>query len=383
MTQFHNIFKIFRGDRNTWILIFAFIVLAGIADFSISFLLTRQYRNEQKVSITLELATARARLEEHIGKNLSLIYGMGAHISIRPDVDHDEFSALAQVLMKRGSSLKNIAAAPDFVIQYVYPLEGNRKIIGLDYRKMPDQWDRALAAKETGQIAVAGPINLFQGGHGLIVRVPVYKNTDGSFWGLVSSVIDLDILMQQIKFEKIGIRMDLAIRGKDGQGAQGDTFWGDSALFDVDVGAVLMSVVLPTGSWQMAAVPQNGWANNSPYDWLVHLFVFLIALFGGMIAIQRNRSTQVLIENEKRLKAMSEASHDALIMIDSDDIISFWNPSAETMFGFQESEVIGKKLHEIIILPDEMEKSSCRTRKVFSNGPWSGGWHYFGIGGNS
>ena len=368
MTIFHKIFKTFQSDKNIGITVSIFVIMALVADFLLNYLAAYQYRNDQKVTVTLELATARARLEEHVGKNLSLIYGMGAHISIRPDVAHDEFDALAQVLMKQGNALKNIAAAPDFVIQYVYPLEGNRKIIGLDYRKVPDQWDRALAAKETGQMAVAGPINLFQGGRGLIARVPIYKKIDGSFWGLISSVIDLDVLMQQIEFEKIDSRIQLAIRGKDGHGAQGDTFWGDAALFGDDVEAVLMSVTLPTGSWQMAAVPQNGWANYSSHRWLIHLVVFLIAVFGGMTAIQRNRSRQILIESEKRLKAMSEASHDALIMIDSDDIISFWNPSAEAMFGYQESEVIGKKLHEIIILSDEIKNAHVGLDKFSQTG---------------
>lgn len=360
--------EMFKKNKNIWIIVLIFVATAIVADVVLNYFSIRQYRNDQTVSVTLELATARARLEERIGNSLSLIYGMGAHISIRPDLRQDEFNALAHALMKHGSSLKNMAAAPDFVIQYVYPLEGNRKIIGLDYRKVPDQWDRALAAKESGQMAIAGPLNLVQGGLGLIARVPIYRDRDGTFWGLVSSVIDLDVLMEQIEFEKIDRRIALAIRGKDGKGAQGDTFWGDPRLFDPDSQSVFMSVSLPTGSWQMAAQPENGWAKISPHHWLIHLFICLITTLGCMVAILRHKSRQALIESEKRLKAMSVASHDALIMIDSEDTITFWNRSAEVMFGYRDAEVIGKKLHEIIVLPDDKQYAEVGLRHFAGSG---------------
>jgi diguanylate cyclase (GGDEF)-like protein len=101
----------------------------------------------------------------------------------------------------------------------------------------------------------AGPINLVQGGVGIVNRIPiVFSQPDASphYWGLASVAIDPRPI-----FERVGIRVDggevrYALRGRDGRGAQGDVILGDAGLFD-DPGAVLMDVIIPGGSWQLAA----------------------------------------------------------------------------------------------------------------------------------
>jgi diguanylate cyclase (GGDEF)-like protein/PAS domain S-box-containing protein len=64
-------------------------------------------------------------------------------------------------------------------------------------------------------------------------------------------------------------------------------------------------------------------------------------------------SGKVLAENELRardamLQAMSEAAHDALIVIDSSDTIVLWNKAAEAMFGYGKVEVLGRKFHDLV-----------------------------------
>ena len=55
---------------------------------------------------------------------------------------------------------------------------------------------------------------------------------------------------------------------------------------------------------------------------------------------------------EATMRAMSEASLDAVIMIDSRDRVLFWNPAAERMFGYTRSEMLGTPLHARIIQPE-------------------------------
>ena len=56
---------------------------------------------------------------------------------------------------------------------------------------------------------------------------------------------------------------------------------------------------------------------------------------------------------ERKLMAMSQASHDAMIMIDSDDRVMFWNPAAEQMFCYTVDEAMGKKLPDLILPSDD------------------------------
>ena len=124
-----------------WLLVIAFT--AACADYVMSRLLARQFRQDQEISVTLELAAFRARMEERINTNLYLVHGMAANIAVRPGMSAREFDDLARALMSTSNSLRNIAAAPDFIIRFMYPLEGNEKALGLDYRTVPDQWEKA------------------------------------------------------------------------------------------------------------------------------------------------------------------------------------------------------------------------------------------------
>ena len=345
-----------------------FVLTALLVDFTVNQLLTELYRNNQKVSIAQDLSTFRARLEERINSNLYLINGMAAHIAISPSISTHEFDLLAKVLLSKSDSLKNIAAAPDFMITFVYPTEGNEEIIGLDYRSVPAQWPRALAAKETGQMAVAGPLNLVQGGQGLIARIPVYDAKSDAFWGLVSSVIDFEILLEQAGLKTKPEGLELALRGKDGLGESGEVFWGDGSLFQEEAEPITMPVTLPSGSWQMAAIPAGGWAQTHPYYWLIHMVVLLVATISFTAVIYRIKGKQAQQESENQLKAMSEASLDALIMIDARGTILFWNPAAEELFGYLESEVVGKSLHDFVALPEDKEKAKSGLKQFEKTG---------------
>ena len=88
---------------------------------------------------------------------------------------------------------------------------------------------------------------------------------------------------------------------------------------------------------------------------MVHGSILLLAALGCIVTIQRIRSRQALMESENRMRAMSQASHDPLVMIDAADRITFWNPAAERVFGYSEEEMLGQKLHDILVLPKERE----------------------------
>lgn len=345
-----------------------FSAVAILLDLFINQMLIQKYQTDQEALVTHELGTIRARLEESLNTNLFVIYGMAAYISVQKGIASPQFEELASVLLEQSNALKNIAIAPDFVIERVYPLEGNEAIIGLDYRTVSDQWNRAVAARNTGRMAVAGPLNLVQGGRGLVARVPVFVGTNKRFWGLVSSVIDFDELLEQSGFQSESKWLNIAIRGRDGTGERGEVFGGQAELFDSDAGAITMPVSLPSGYWQMAAVPKGGWKKHHPYEWAIRLAVWLTAVvffFGG---VYRMQSKLALVESENRLKAMSVASLDALIMIDSKDTVMFWNPAAEAMFGYTETEMIGQKLHHVVVQPKTRDEALSGLKKFEKSG---------------
>jgi len=202
-----------------------------------------------------EAATARSRLESELNATLSLSLGLSTFVLARPDFDAGDFAQVAASLMRLQPAIRSVALAPDNVIRFVHPLETNHKALGLRFLDHPAQRDAVLRVMREQRPVTAGPVELVQGGVAIINRIPIVFPRPGEaprYWGLASVAID-----PQPIFERAGIRTDggarYALRGRDGRGAEGAIILGDAALFD-DPRAVLMDVVIPGGSWQLAAV---------------------------------------------------------------------------------------------------------------------------------
>lgn len=76
----------------------------------------------------------------------------------------------------------------------------------------------------------------------------------------------------------------------------------------------------------------------------------LIYMIGYGIDITELKSTQAAAaKNELRNQLILKSALDAIVMIDTDSKITFWNPQAESMFGWKSEDVLGKGLTEIII----------------------------------
>lgn len=65
---------------------------------------------------------------------------------------------------------------------------------------------------------------------------------------------------------------------------------------------------------------------------------------------KRLRKTEdiALKESEEKFRALSESAKDAVILLDSDGNISYWNKGAEEIFGYSSHEVIGRELHQFL-----------------------------------
>lgn len=57
---------------------------------------------------------------------------------------------------------------------------------------------------------------------------------------------------------------------------------------------------------------------------------------------------QRMREDTEKLTKITEATQDAIIVMGDHDEILFWNPAAETIFGYSEEEAIGQNLHKLV-----------------------------------
>ena len=79
---------------------------------------------------------------------------------------------------------------------------------------------------------------------------------------------------------------------------------------------------------------------------------------------ERKQFENTLRESEEKFKALSSSAADAIMMIDNEGKITYWNESAVKMFGFTVNEVIGKELHSII-MPAKFQEAFNKAFLIF------------------
>jgi PAS domain S-box-containing protein len=76
-------------------------------------------------------------------------------------------------------------------------------------------------------------------------------------------------------------------------------------------------------------------------------------LKGGVVAYadvtERLRSQRALAESEARKAAVLRSTLDSIVAMDANGLVTEFNPAAEVAFGYTRSEVIGKRLADLIV----------------------------------
>ena len=358
------------------------IVLLGIIAENLN---TRSFQQALRFEVADDIGIVRARLEGIITANAHLIRGMTAVIATEPDITQNDFNELAAQIMLGKSQIRNIVASPDMVIRYVYPLEGNEAIVGLDYNAVPAQREAANKAKDLGELVLAGPVDLVQGGQGFIARAPVFTaegpGRPSRFWGLVSAVLDLDSVYDAAGLSDPDLQIEIAIRGKDATGQDGAIFYGRPEVFAT--APVLADVVLPRGTWQMAAIPRGGWpaipSNQRLLQtafWIAGILIVMPLIAVGTLLGQRRRAEDSLVRTMEDLQEKSRAAevseakfaaafeHSPLVAtisrLDTGAILDVNNAFLRTT-GYERYEAIGRNSAELGLF-DESQRDEFRRQ---------------------
>lgn len=114
----------------------------------------------------------------------------------------------------------------------------------------------------------------------------------------------------------------------------------------------------------------KSWSSSILHDVLKSVILVLLALlvwyFQYRIVV-KNRSLKKMFEatikadkdlqiSEARTRSITDSANDAILMIDHLGNISYWNPSAERIFGYHREEALGKNLHNLLA-PEKYRES--------------------------
>lgn len=94
---------------------------------------------------------------------------------------------------------------------------------------------------------------------------------------------------------------------------------------------------------------------------------------GSILATARDLSP--VIESREQVRFHSELLQqvqDAVIAIDADTRVTFWNSQAEKLYQFRQEEVLGLKVLDFHVPADRVEQTKARFASLAQDGSWSG-----------
>jgi diguanylate cyclase (GGDEF)-like protein/PAS domain S-box-containing protein len=289
-------------------LLFLAAVIAGI--YFVDLDRREQFRVSERQEALKELADLTGRLEAGVNNNVNLVQGLVSVLSVNPPESQADFEPLAASVFERSAELRSLAAAPDMVIRMIYPEKPNRKAIGLDYRASAEQRPGVLRARDSRRLVLSGPINLVQGGTGIIARYPVYLNRDGRFWGIVSAVVDLPRLYHGIGLNLPGSPLTVALYRENGDGER-SVFFGDASVLERE--PVTHVIQMGINVWHVAAIPTGGWggyqvelARFRAMTALIAVLILIPLIWAAQLTKQRQANIQALKDREERLETLSQ-----------------------------------------------------------------------------
>ena len=356
------------GDRAylpVWLAVVGVVIAVGLADRQNQ---TIQLQN-LRASVQNEASLIRSRLEGYLNADIQLVKGLVAVLSTNPDLDQTKFSEIAAQAIGNKKEFTNIAVAPNLVVQMVYPYEVNKSVLGLDYTKNADQRASALRVRDSGEMVLAGPVNLVQGGLGFIGRFPIFVGKQGerTFWGITSVVLDAGTIYEETGLLDPNSNIEIALSGRDGIGPIGEVFFG--APSTLEAAPVLMDIVLPVGRWQLAAIPKAGWSTPSKDLWRLRILLLgagllvliptflachLSAIRQGVIRALSKRELELEAKQAelKRLSAVAQNASDSIVITSPDTKIIWVNEAFTKMTGYSAQEALGYTPGELLNGPE-------------------------------
>ncbi len=82
------------------------------------------------------------------------------------------------------------------------------------------------------------------------------------------------------------------------------------------------------------------------------------------LSIERKESEEKRKEKQELIDSITDSANDAIVVIDNDGKVVFWNPSAKTIFGYTKDEILNKDLHELI-RPDSYKEAQTKAFENF------------------
>ena len=279
------------------------VFLVGICLLSVFTYNTNvQIQKDRRTIAKLNAVTYGQRIENDIENGIEITDTL-KQVLINGNGQIINFSKIAENLMSY--SIQSVQLAPNGVVTEIYPEEGN-ETGKIDLLKDSKRGEISNYAKDHNITIIQGPIELKQGGSGLVVRNPIYledENGQEYFWGFTIAVLRVPEIFEDStnalsKF-KYNYRLSREASVLDKKYVEVD------ANCDKMIRPVTYYLTVGKEKWKLEIMPRAGWSNSKT--------LYLI-FFGGLslVLLLTGLTTLLFLLDERRVELKELAHKDGL-----------------------------------------------------------------------
>ncbi|WP_169337728.1 diguanylate cyclase domain-containing protein [Proteocatella sphenisci] len=233
-----------------------------------------------------ELTFFSDRIQMKLNTNIQYADFFAVLLSRNPDLSKEELKEYADLFLEENGVIKNVAFAPDGIVETVFPLEGNEAALGHDLFNDVKRSSFVKDALENRKSVTQGPVEAMQGGHMVFNRKAVFINDNGTekFWGLTVITIDFEELVSEIEITSKKDGYLIALRAPKTDGTN-DFLWGSTQIFENKY--ISKMINLPDQQWELAIYPEKGWTYGA--DTLTRVnWLFIALIVGAFYTVYRH-----------------------------------------------------------------------------------------------
>ena len=301
----------------------------------------------------------------NLERALSSVHTLQALLSQNDDIAIRNFEEVVEDILPSYPGVIELAIAPDGVIAQVAPLRGNEKALGVNLFELETQKNEAVIARESGKLILAGPLELVQGGTGLVGRLPIFDNGSNpkSFLGFVLAVIRISEIFDTAKsaqLESLGLSYEVSRLHPDSKAKQIIVNSSNASLID----PVVYTFEVPNNTWTISLAPTKGWGNPKVFfsrECIAFIFAlmfsFMVKLFIELKMAKVSLESKVIQTTDEKnllslqLEVLLNAIPDLIWLKDTNGLYLFCNKAFERLYGAKEEDIVGKSDYDFVDYP--------------------------------
>lgn len=355
--------SVFLQVRNPkTILVIVFILSFSLLSLTVFNLHTLESEKERAKVYTIA-ANYSYDIKFNLERALSSTYTLEALLKQNDGGFIRNFEEIVAEILPSYPGVIELAIAPNGIVAQVAPLAGNEKALGLNLFEAKNQNKESFLARDSGKLTLAGPLELVQGGIGLLGRLPIFEDRakKENFLGFgvavirISEIFDTAKNAQQLEAE--GLSYEMWRIHPDTHEKQIIFKSAHTQLID----PISYAFEVPNTTWTITLAPTKGWGSPMAFM-LLELVALVFALMLAYMAklLIELKITKMALESkviqttgeknrlEHQFEILLNAIPDLIWLKDPNGIYLFCNKAFERFFGAKEKDIVGKSDYDFV-----------------------------------